>query len=195
MATENLAYYDANVWAAWMLGKSDPFFSQAKVLINRITSGETTVVVSNLILLEVIHVIRKRTAEYSKYTGDTHEDHTAVRNKANMMTLDLIRRIREMAKNRQVLLAPQHISIMNHHTRVLTKIVEYFGHVHTVTRGPTKKYRYKGLGHTDLEHAVFAQSSNVQEFYSGDTSFEDLRGDSDFGDMIFNIIRPSKAAD
>jgi len=74
----------------------------------------------------------------------------------------------------------------------MTKMRRYFGHV--MASAKHKKYRYKALGHADIEHAYFALYSSAVLFYSTDTSFEDLRNDSDFGSMGFEIIpHPSRA--
>ena len=62
---------------------------------------------------------------------------------------------------------------------------------HTINRCPKCKntlaentqYKYKGLGHSDIEHAYFAVYARVSTFYSTDKSFNALADDSDFSSM------------
>lgn len=157
------------------------------MLIEMIYSKKNVVVVSDLILLETIHVIRRKIAE------NTSDDHAVIQDKINTRINEFLNIIREMSKNEQVLITRPNLSVANHHARVLKKFVKYCGQLRIVTRNSTKKNNYKGLGHVDFEHAFFAQSHDVQEFYSGDTSFEDLKDDSDFKDICFNTIKPSGA--
>lgn len=190
--TDNLVYYDTNIWAAWILGESDLFSTQAQTLIEGVTSGKNVAAVSDLVLLETIHVIRKKVARNSQYTGDSPEDHAAVQNKINAITQDFIGRIREMARKKQVLIIRPKLRAADHHARVLAKFEKYFGHTRTISRGSAKEYRYKGLGHTDFEHAFLAHSYGVKEFYSADKSFEDLKNDPDFAGMRFNTVESSQ---
>lgn len=187
MTSENLVYYDTNIWVAWMRGRSDKFFPQSQALVDRIISGKNVAIVSNLILLETIDVLRKRIVKNSQM-GDAPEDHAAIRRKIDAVTEKFLNLICKMSENKQVLMVRPSLHVEEHHARVLTKFRRYFGSVHTV-RGQNR-HRYKGLGHADFEHALLALSYMVPEFYTADNSFEDLKGDSDFSSIHFNTIKP-----
>jgi len=53
-----------------MRGSSDRLFPQAKILIDRVCSGEKVAVVSHLTLMETIHTLRRKIAENSRYAGN-----------------------------------------------------------------------------------------------------------------------------
>ena len=65
--TPRLVYYDANIWIALMLGNTDQFFPQARLLIDNVRSGKNIAVVSDLVILETIQVLRRRITENSQY--------------------------------------------------------------------------------------------------------------------------------
>ena len=118
-----------------------------------------------------------------------------------------------MQKKKQILILKPNTSIAIHYSTVLSKLRKYFGYVRTIsicsyckrrlvsksstnicpncnhtTADSIHKYSYKGLGHADLEHAFFAKSQNVSEFFSSDRSFKDLNKDITFKNMRFTII-------
>lgn len=60
-----VAYFDANVWVAYMLDASDRNFLFANKLIDEINNGSYIVYVSDLVLLETISSLRRKIAEKS----------------------------------------------------------------------------------------------------------------------------------
>ena len=54
-----------------MLGQSDKFFPQAKILIEKLIQGEKIAVVSHLVLLETIHVLRGKIAENNDFVDNS----------------------------------------------------------------------------------------------------------------------------
>ena len=185
--TDNLAYYDTNIWVAWLFGRSDPFFSQAKALIGKVTSGEKTVVLSHLVIMETIHVLRHKIAKNSRFVDASPGSIRNVEDQIRKNVDIFVRTVSEFARQRQALIVAPNISLRDHHRSVLDALKRHGGQVKT-TSG--QKYSYKGLGHADLEHVLLAKYSNVREFHSGDKSFEDLKEDSDFKDINFNILQP-----
>lgn len=200
-----------------MRGSSDRLFPQAKILIDMVCSGEKVAVVSHLTLMETIHTLRRKIAENSSYAGNMQESRDAVGTEAATAIGRFVRAVATMIDDGRVLLYGPTISVRDYHAKVLDKLTGYFGYVRSVSICPHCKsgwvyrnkknacthcgqhldsihrYDYKGLGHADMEHVFLAQSYSVPEFYSGDRSFEDLRGDPDFKEIHFNTVTAPKS--
>ena len=211
--TPRLVYYDTNIWIAWMRGSTDKLFPQARLLIDNVLSGKNTAVVSYLVILETIHVLRRKIAENSQYVGSSHENYDNLEEQINEGINNFIKSVYTMAKDGKILIPKPNLSIAAHHSMVLGKSRNYFGYLRTIStcsrckkrragrkvqdickhcnhaNNLTHRYDYKGLGHADLEHVFFARSNRVKEFHSADKSFTGLTEDSDFKSINFNIIQ------
>ena len=177
-----------------MLGYNDNFNSKCKPLIEDINKRRKTVVVSQPVLLETIHVIRDQVTET-----------TLAKSKVD----EFIRIIHKFSKQNKIVIAVLDKTIAEHYSVVLDKLKTYYGEVgfkpfckicdrHYFVRntsglcpscngnlGSFGKRCYRGLGHVDIEHAYFAYHSGVSTFYSTDKSFSDLSDDPDFSSITF----------
>ena len=184
-----LVYYDTNIWIAWMRGNTDKLFPQAQLLIDNVLSGKNIAVVSYLVILETIHVLRRKITENSPYVGSSRENYDNLEEQINKKVDNFIKSVYTMAKDGKILIPKPSLSIAAHHSMVLGKSKSYFGYLRTVStcsqcktkrarrrsaqdvcihcnraNSLTHRYDYKGLGHADLEHIFFARSSRVKEF-------------------------------
>lgn len=200
-----------------MLGSNDDYYPLCKPLIDNIEDGKKIAIISYLILMETIHVLRTKVIKKTPFDGDTRKDCDSKKPNAENIIKDFMRIINEFSKQKKILLIRPRETITDHHSRVLRKLRNYFGYIRPMSICPyctngyasrgsnnecpscgkplesIKQYQYKGLGHTDLEHAVLARQGSCSSFYSSDTSFKDLTGDPDFGALMFKVIpHPSK---
>ena len=206
-------YYDTNIWVAWMLGSTDEFFPKARLLIDNVCSGKNIAIVSNLVILETIHVLRRKITENSQYVGSNRENYDNLERQINKKIRIFIGSIIAMANDKKIFIPKSHLSIAAHHSMVLEKSRSYFGYLRTISicsnckkRSARRsvqdtckhcnsandlihRYDYKGLGHADLEHVFFARSNYVKEFHSADKSFKGLTKDSDFKSINFKILQ------
>ena len=195
-----------------MLGDKDAYYAHCKPLVENVENRKKIAVVSYLVIIEVIHVLRQRITEKSKFVGDGRIERDGIIARANALVVEFISIIDTLSKEQKIIIARSGQKIHEHHHTVMKKMVGYFGHVRTVSVCPSckkrwagresqnncpscksghrlpSKYQYKALGHADMEHAYLARCSSVPLFYSTDKSFGDLRNDSDFGQTIFKII-------
>ena len=208
---DDLVYYDTNIWVAWMRGDSDLLFPKARMLIQDIRSGKSVAIFTTLLLMETIHVLRAKIAANTSYSN--LNNYEAIRNQTNTTIQTFIGSLYSMEQNGEIIWVHPNSSLDAHHERVLGKLISGHNRIRTISICPyckdgrveryaqnlcrhcnhsqqsIKKYNYKGLGHTDLEHAYIALSHNVKKFYSADRSFEDLENDSDFkSDICFCIV-------
>ena len=193
-----------------MRGSSDSLFPKSQELIDNILSGKKLALVPPLILLETIHALRAKIAQTSTYNAK--KPYGAVKSQINSITNTFLSRMAAMGKKRHVLLIQPNINLADHHNRILDQTTNYFGQLITISICPhckkgrirqneqnqcpycnmslysIKQYSYKGLGHADWEHAYFALSNKVKEFYSADKSFQHLRSNPEFNNIDFHIL-------
>lgn len=210
-------YYDTGVWVAYMLGDKDDYYPVCKPLIENIETRKKIAIVSYLTIMETIHALRRRIVEKSDFTGDSKDECRSKIPIVKNVIKEFIRRVNELSKQKKIIIPRPSTKISEHHSTALKKLNNYFGRVRPMNICPYCKkcyvgrnakneciscnnkldsinvYQYKGLGHADIEHAFLAHNSNTTSFYSTDTSFNDLKGDPDFGSMSFKIIpHPSR---
>ena len=196
-----------------MRGSTDKLFPQAQLLIDNVLSGKNIAAVSYLVILETIHVLRRKITENSRYVGSNRKNYDNLEVQISEEVNNFIKSIYAMAKDGKILIPKPNISIAAHHLTVLRKSRSHFGYLRTVSTcsrckkrsagrnvqgvckhcnhagNLTYRYDYKGLGHADLEHVFFAHYNRVKEFHSADKSFRNLIRDSDFKSIDFNIIQ------
>lgn len=180
------AYYDSNVWVAYMRGGRDRFFEACSPLFESVERGLGFVVVSHLAIEETIHALRRLTTDEFDPTSDSTEDHANIRSKCKSIEGRFAKYVNKLANNGNAEIANCPNTVFEHHSRVLSKISNYSGRI---TGGSNAKYRYAGLGHADIEHAYLASDAGVSAFYSTDKAFGGLNGDPEFAGVSFKVLR------
>lgn len=175
------------------MGAGDNHYQTSKDLIELMKNGEKRVVVSYLLIMETIHVIRKRSVKRSKIS-DTASVLDAARALSNEFK-DYV--MSGVGKGEIVLVESDGIS--GHGYRIFQKASSVQGTVRNrrgYTRSPKSRRsahrkpqparlrigcrEYRALGHADIEHAYLADYGGAREFHTMDLSFRDLDGDPDF---------------
>ena len=179
-----------------MLGDRDEYYAMCKPLIDRVKNGEKVAVVSYLVILEAIHVLRRRTIAKSEFGGSGRDEYNKNISTAKTLVRGFMSEIYKLSEEKKIIIAIHDKTTLHHHHRTtMKKLNSYFGYVRTVSvcpyceqgrvgrRGnnacpscnanhkPISKYQYKALGHADIEHAYLATYSSVSLFYSTDTSW------------------------
>ena len=203
------AYYDANIWIAHMLGSADLFYCVCKPLIDDIENGRKIVLVTHLVIMETIYALRRRLVEKNiSGTNDTDVLTTEVEE----YVVKFIRLVARLSEQEKIIIPRPSSSISDLSSVVANTLRRYFGQISRerhCTRcqrkypikdlssecpscngplEPSRKYKYKGLSHVDIEHAYFARSFNASTFYTTDASFNDLSRDADFSLITFEIL-------
>ncbi len=177
-----MVYYDTNVWVSYMLGDKDAYYAHCKPLVENVENRKKIAVVSYLVIIEVIHVLRQRITEKSKFVGDGRIERDGIIARANALVVEFISIIDTLSKEQKIIIARSGQKIHEHHHTVMKKMVGYFGHVRTVSMCPNckkrwagresqincpscksghrllSKYQYKALGHADMEQGLFPNS-------------------------------------
>ena len=167
------------------MGNNDHFYSVCKPMIDDVEAGRCVAIVPNLIIMESINVIRKRMTEKQSIADGS--DPSTVEASAEELVRSCIQLVTRLAKQKKIMMIVSEEDIAMHHN-VLAKLQALTGYVkfehycscckesyHTrdhakvcpscgVLSKAKRKYKYKGLGHTDLEHvnlAVYYRGLNI----------------------------------
>ena len=206
-SVEKRVYYDSNVWIAYIMGNGDHFYSVCEPLIEDVRQGRCTCVVSNLIMLESINVIRKRITE--KQLVKDNPDPSAVEALAEEHVKKCIRLVRRLEQQKKIAFIESTEYVVEQDI-VLGKLQTLTDYVNSeqycnvckefyqsrdiacptcgASIKPTTKYRYSGLGHSDLEHAYLALYGRASVFYTTDKGFKNLATDPDFASIAFKQL-------
>lgn len=165
-----------------------------------------------MVLLETIHTLRTTITQDLNFEGESQFIRDSKIPKVHEATKRFAETITELSKQKKIMILRPSITISEHHSSVLKKIKNYFGYIITVSYCPyckkgrvdhhlknecpacqkeqdsIKKYKYKGLGHADIEHAFLAKNSGAPLFYTTDKSFYNLNDDKDFTSLKFIIL-------
>ena len=144
--------------------------------------GKKVVYVSDLVVLETISALRRKIS--SKIKISTKSD-SEVEQKVNEITHAYIATLEGFEKEGNIIRKnPSYVSKLYETT--LNYLIDYFGSIEKQGR----HYRYKGLNHWDIQHALIARSLGAETFYTTDSGFEDLKKLQMFNPMKFVINTP-----
>ncbi|ABK78614.1 hypothetical protein CENSYa_2010 [Cenarchaeum symbiosum A] len=201
-----LVYYDTNVWIAHLRGYNDEFFqSECDTLFDDMHEGKVKVVVSNHVLSETLHTIRKQVVETAPEGAAMDECNKLVDEKTKEFTGE----VEKLKMQQKILIVPTSTadaSLKDHYRYVwdkmhsmpfksLTKTVcpACAKYLHKSHKGecpackkdvkPKMAYRYSGMGYPDLDHAYMALQHNASVLYTHDKAFKNLWGDPEFEGM------------
>ena len=198
-----------------MMGEKDDFFQSSKSLIANLENRNNVALVSNTLILETIDVLRKKLLTRIKFSGDSRMARDSKKSLVEKTILSFTTKIDDYSESQKILLIEPPMTLSEHQTVILDKFQSYFGHVGVINRCPKcrtdgiprgfnkcpnckktmksiKKYKYKGLGYVDFEHAYLAKWGKASRFYTTDKAFKSLNGDPDFQSIIFKILSPPK---
>ena len=204
MMRKKTCYFDTSIWVAY-LRDCDEFHAQGIKLMRELEQEEKSVLyMSDLVSLEVMHVMRYKIIEDRKSDNNTDKMESDAKNVQKYF----LSKIKQMEKAGSIKYPEIKTPVDKHYKKAIKKSASYFGNIITVIfcnncngkldddcecsncENPSyrTKYFYKGLGHVDLEHALYARDYGVDDFYTFDRSFEDLKTDKDFKGITFHVF-------
>lgn len=212
---KEVVYYDTNVWVSYMLGNNDHFYHLCKPLIENIEQKRCIAIVSYPVIMESIHVIRRRVAERQPVRSDANSLESE--SLAEKRSDDFIKLVKRLAEQKKIVITRPTKNVTAYNAAVLKKLRTLSGYVKLErqckncqrpylarsssspcplcgrTGTAARKYKYRGLGHVDVEHAYLAVYSRASTFYSTDKAFASLAYDPDFNTINFVQLegRPS----
>lgn len=176
------AYFDTSIWVGYMrIG--DPNYGFANELINKMCKDEYCVYVSDLVLLETISLLRSKIPSKIKIAA---ESRTKVKRKIENKICQYLAVVETYQKEGKVVSKNPSMSAEDLHKASFDYLVNYFG---SLGKHGTF-YRYVGLNHWDIQHAMIANSLGAETFYTADSDFEALKKSQIFNPMEFVINTP-----
>lgn len=190
MSAQTLVYVDASVWLSYVL--RDGNAEKAKQALDRFDQGSHKAIVSTLVILEILDVLRKRVTEKESYQIADGTMKQQIKQKVDERIREFIDKVTKLTTQGKAVIIDPSTPTGEYMTEALKLHSPRFGNIDTQTlcpvcRGPFgPRYRYRGPGHWDVQHALNAKYTSASELVSFDGGFKELR--SDFSSLTFTVI-------
>jgi len=199
-------YLDSNVWFSFLLKKDDNNskgsieYEQANIIINKIVSDENLIgLISQLVILEIISIIRKKVVTKMKITGNKE-----IKDKDNKILLkktiddltrefiDNITKLEYIGKLQIVKIDESLYNVLKREQKILRN---KFGEIKKTTKcfvckSEYHEYTYRGIDHYDIQHAIIAEYAKADQFITFDRSYECIK--EDFPSLNIHILNSIK---
>jgi predicted nucleic acid-binding protein len=182
---------DSSVWIAYLLKDQG---DKADRIIDRLKQGDEKALVSTLVILEVMDVMRKRITERENFQGMSATAKQQVEAKADAKIREFMDMLTKLAKQGKVAIVDPDIGLIQYLGKVLGVHQHDFGELLKsdycpICRAPmSPRYRYKGPGLWDIQHAFNARECTAQEIISFDQGFDQLRGIHQFDALKITVL-------
>jgi len=200
MSDPLFVYWDTSVWLSYFLddknnSKQDPrriaFIEQN---MDAVENGLEIVLISDLILLELIGVLRERIIQKQKYGGFTKEKEEELRKIANEEVTKSLIFIRNLANAEKAIKFSSKMPVSDLY-RETNNLLSYsiFGEIKPrdickkCRRSIPTEYNLKYPGHYDIQHALLAlerkENVTVKKIISTDEAFLQFQRLKEFKDI------------
>lgn len=173
-------YFDANVWVSYFLEEGGTFDISKKQL-ERILSGDEVGLLSHLVICEIIDVSKKKLLEKEPFKGMDPEHLELINREIRERIQEILSRIIKLAREKKILvinsqktLAQSYIEIYAFIDRINNEIRQnnYCPVCDVRISHPT--YKYRKIGHYDIQHALIAREFSATDFVTYDKAFPQL---------------------
>ena len=145
-----------------------------------------------------MEVLRKRITEAERFDGTSEEKEHQIKFKVNQELSSLMDRITKLEKQGKVLMIDPKKSLADFLHETLSTFervdgnIESFDYCFTCMRNTYVRYKYRSLGHYDIEHAKNAHDCSADEIVSGDKAFRSLNAIPEFSGLKATVMRKNK---
>ena len=184
-------YLDSNVWFSFLLKKDDNNskgsieYEQANIIINKIVSDNNLIVlVSQLVILEIISIIRKKAVTKMKISGnkDINDEDSKILLKKTIDDLtrefiDNITKLEYIGKLQIVKIDESLSNVLKREQKILRN---RFGEIKKTTKcyvckSEYHEYTYRGIDHYDIQHVIIAEYAKADQFITFDRGYECIK--------------------
>lgn len=162
--------------------------------MERIESSTDTAIVSPLIILEIVDVTRKRLVEKERFQGLNPPIKTQINDRINSRIREILKRITILAKERKVMIVDPKVPIGESQNLIYKLVRSNDGEIQSKNRCSScnqainpPKYRYRILGHYDIQHALIAKEFSATEIVAFDKAFPQLEKFNEFDGIKITI--------
>jgi predicted nucleic acid-binding protein len=192
LSSPTLVYIDPSVWLSYILKDSNE--QKAVNAMARLERGDDKAIVSTLVILEILDVLRKRITERETYTGIDGSTRQRIKNRVDVKVRDFMDKITKLAHEGKAAIVDPDKNLQEYMLHARRFHSPHFGEIDTqsscpVCRGPFgPRYKYRGPGQWDVQHAFNAKYTSVSEIISLDHGFDQLVGASDFSSLRITVL-------
>ena len=192
MSRISLVYFDSSIWLSYLL--QDKQYLKAERSLKRIEQGNDIALISSLVLLEIIEVFRKRITENEAYVGLTTEAKQKIKTKVEEKTRELIDKVTKLAQQKKARIIDPDKLLHNYFEETLRLINPNFGEIiefnycFICNRPTDMRYKYRGLGYYDVQHAINARDCCAKEIVSLDKAFSLLQNIPEFNSLKVTVL-------
>jgi len=201
MQSERLekTYIDSNIWFSYITeGKYDDTFGHVKKLVDEILDKDKSIIVtSDLVVLEMISVIRTKIIQRERFTVKVSEDPQIVTHLHDLIqqyTTGFMEKFYESTTAGKMEVVQENTNtskfmqkVQEIQNRTLGEIKDSF--YCRVCGRPKDSYNYSGANHYDIQHALLAKTAHVQSLATSDKGYKHLK---DYFKDSFDIIMVDK---
>jgi predicted nucleic acid-binding protein len=185
-------YFDSSLWISYILQENlDNRAQRVQQLIDQIKEDDEVILVSHLVLLEVLEVIRKRITQMEQYTSLDDNKKEEIKDKIQEKTNNFIEILYRLVQEHRVALVNSQESVDTWFKATYSIFTTSFGDISTYNSGGKgnnpPRYRYRGVGHYDIQHALTAKEYSARGLYTFDWGFAELQGNQEFEGIQFVI--------
>jgi predicted nucleic acid-binding protein len=190
----NQIYFDTNVWIAYLLQDPDQY-AIAKKQIERILSGEEIGLISFLVLCEIIDVAKKVLLEPRSYKGNDKTYLETIKADINARVRAIVERIITLEKEGKLIIVNSECSLETCYRKIFEilpclndEIVRNNYCPKCDRRIDPPGYKYRKLGHFDIQHAFTAKEKYATEIVTFDKAFPQLHQLKGFEKFPVNLL-------
>ena len=179
-------YWDSNIWVAYLLRDRDIHYPSCRPLFDDLHDGKRTVDVSDLVIGEVVHVIRREAARTAvQECGGGVPRPRAAQDIGDEGVAVFFHKLGGLFDRGRVTIRPPSDNARWYASMSMRMVIKHKGHFE-----PHGKMGliYKALGMVDIMHALAARDYNVKNFCTRDRQFGALAGDPAFTTLNFDIF-------
>lgn len=188
----SLVYFDSSIWLSYLL--QDRHYLDAEKSLKRIEEGDDIALISSLIMLEIIEVIRKRITENESYVGLTADVKQKIKTSIDEKTREFIDKVTKLVAQGKAEIRNPEEPLEGYLKETLALFSPNFGEISEFdycficNRKTNMRYRYRGLGHYDMQHAMNAKDCHAKEIVSVDKAFSQLRNIQEFNSLKVTVL-------
>jgi len=173
----------------------DKHTEKAHRLFKDADEKRVTIIASHLVLLELFDVIRKRIIENSQYNGISQNEKNELIRKWENKRTEVGEKISILWKQGNLVVKDPDIKIEDYYKTVYRYVLNGFGEIDKKEWCydckkplPKIKYKYRGVGHWDMQHVVIAKNLEAKQFFTFDRGFSEVKKNDDFKSLEISIL-------
>lgn len=190
--TGNLIYLDTAIWVSYIL--EDNRIKKAEAQIERLNHGDTAIV-STLTIMEIVSVIRKRVIEGERHNGLNPEMKLIIQQKIALKLKKFGEKLRDLARQKKVMIVNPDTNLKDYLEEALKILHTHSGDINNTDFCsacrrdlPYMKYKFFGLQHFDIQHAINAKTFSANELVTFDKGFALLNTIPDFKSITPTVL-------